>query len=65
MIQTVLAIVLLINAPVRIQDLASIDLGRNLLEVGRPRQPNRSSAFPRRRGDERERSRIPVDAGIG
>jgi hypothetical protein len=34
MIQTALAIELLLNAPVRIQNLASIDLGRHLLEVG-------------------------------
>ena len=34
MIQTALAIELLLNAPVRIQNLASIDLGRHLVEVG-------------------------------
>jgi len=34
MIQTALAIELLLNAPVRIQNLASIDLCRHLLEVG-------------------------------
>jgi integrase len=34
MIQTALAVELLLNAPVRIQNLASIDLGRHLLEVG-------------------------------
>jgi integrase len=34
MIQTALAIELLLNAPVRIQNLASIDLDRHLLEVG-------------------------------
>ena len=34
MIQTALAIELLLNAPVRIQNLASIDLNRHLLEVG-------------------------------
>ena len=34
-IQTALAIELLLNAPVRIQNLASIDLHRHLLEVGR------------------------------
>ena len=36
MIQTALAIELLLNAPVRIQNLASIDLDRHLLEVGGP-----------------------------
>jgi Phage integrase family len=34
MIQTALAIELLLNAPVRIKNLASIDLDRHLLEVG-------------------------------
>jgi hypothetical protein len=34
MIQTALAVELLLNAPVRIQNLASIDLGRHLVEVG-------------------------------
>jgi integrase len=34
LIQTALAIELLLNAPVRIQNLASIDLHRHLLEVG-------------------------------
>jgi integrase len=34
LIQTALAIELLLNAPVRIANLASIDLGRHLLEVG-------------------------------
>ena len=37
LIQTALAIELLLNAPVRIQNLASIDLDRHLLEVGGPR----------------------------
>ena len=36
LIQTALAIELLLNAPVRIQNLASIDLDRHLLEVGGP-----------------------------
>jgi integrase len=36
MIQTALAIELLLNAPVRIQNLASIDIDRHLLEVGGP-----------------------------
>jgi integrase len=35
MAQTALAIELLLNAPTRIQNLASIDLGRHLLELGR------------------------------
>ena len=34
LVQTALAIELLLNAPVRILNLASIDLGRHLLEVG-------------------------------
>jgi integrase len=34
MIQTALAIELLLNAPVRIQNLASIDLNRHLLKIG-------------------------------
>ena len=34
LIQTAAAVELLLNAPVRIQNLASIDLGRHLLEVG-------------------------------
>ena len=46
MIQTALAIELLLNAPVRIKNLASIELNRHLLEVGSRRDRRVHLRFP-------------------
>jgi integrase len=46
LIQTALAIELLLNAPVRIQNLASIELARHLLEVGTPKSRTVHLRFP-------------------
>jgi integrase len=46
MIQTALAIELLLNAPVRIQNLASIEIERHLVEVGSRRSPMIHLVFP-------------------
>jgi integrase len=46
LIQTALAIELLLNAPVRIQNLASIELDRHLLELGTRRERRVHLRFP-------------------
>jgi integrase len=46
LIQTALAVELLLNAPVRIQNLASINLERHLIEVGTPRNRVVHLRFP-------------------
>jgi hypothetical protein len=52
MIQTALAIELLLNAPVRIKNLASIELTRHLLEVGKPARSACSPALSGSRSEE-------------
>jgi integrase len=46
LVQTALAVELLLNAPVRIQNLASIEIERHLLEVGGPRNRAVHLRFP-------------------
>ena len=46
MIQTALAIELLLNAPVRVQNLASIEVNRHLVEVGSRRERRVHLRFP-------------------
>ena len=46
LVQTALAIELLLNAPVRIQNLASIEVGRHLLELGTRRERRVHLHFP-------------------